>query len=176
CGLCRSCRAGRRHMCIRTRSIGVDRDGAFAELLVVPESNVWVHAPGTDLDVAAIFDPFGNAVHTALQFPMVGEDVLITGAGPIGLMAAAVARHVGARNIAITDVSEQRLELAKTMGIDLAVNVANTRIKEAQQKLGMVEGFDYGMEKSGHKTALPEMIENMNHGGKNCMLERGRAT
>lgn len=171
CGLCRNCRAGRKQMCINVDSVGVQRDGAFAEFVVIPESNVYIHRDEriTPL-LGAIFDPFGNAVHTALQFPMVGEDVLITGAGPIGLMAAAVARHVGARNIAITDVSEQRLELAKTMGIDLAVNVANTRIKEAQQKLGMVEGFDYGMEMSGHKTALPEMIENMNHGGKICML------
>ena len=171
CGLCRNCRAGRKQMCINVDSVGVQRDGAFAEFVVIPESNVYIHRDEriTPL-LGAIFDPFGNAVHTALQFPMVGEDVLITGAGPIGLMAAAVARHVGARNIAITDVSEQRLELAKTMGIDLAVNVANTRIKEAQQKLGMVEGFDYGMEMSGHKAALPEMIENMNHGGKICML------
>ncbi|MGP9034134.1 L-threonine 3-dehydrogenase [Glutamicibacter mysorens] len=171
CGLCRNCRAGRKHMCINVDSVGVQRDGAFAEYVVIPESNVYIHRDEriTPL-LGAIFDPFGNAVHTALQFPMVGEDVLITGAGPIGLMAAAVARHVGARNIAITDVSEQRLELAQSMGIDLAVNVANTRIREAQQQLGMVEGFDYGMEMSGHKTALPEMIENMNHGGKICML------
>lgn len=171
CGLCRNCRAGRKQMCINVDSVGVQRDGAFAEYVVIPESNVYIHRDEriTPL-LGAIFDPFGNAVHTALQFPMVGEDVLITGAGPIGLMAAAVARHVGARNVAITDVSEQRLELARTMGVDLTINVATQRIREAQKELGMVEGFDYGMEMSGHKTALPEMIENMNHGGKICML------
>ncbi|MFY9678331.1 L-threonine 3-dehydrogenase [Glutamicibacter protophormiae] len=171
CGLCRNCRAGRKHMCINVSSVGVQRDGAFAEFVSIPESNVYVHRDEriTPL-LGAIFDPFGNAVHTALQFPMVGEDVLITGAGPIGLMAAAVARHIGARKIAITDISEQRLDLAKTMGVDLAVNVAKQRIKDAQGELGMIEGFDYGMEMSGHKTALPEMIENMNHGGKICML------
>ncbi|NAZ15345.1 L-threonine 3-dehydrogenase [Glutamicibacter soli] len=171
CGLCRNCRAGRKQMCINVSSVGVQRDGAFAEFVSIPESNVYVHRDEriTPL-LGAIFDPFGNAVHTALQFPMVGEDVLITGAGPIGLMAAAVARHIGARKIAITDISEQRLDLAKTMGVDLAVNVAKQRIKDAQGELGMIEGFDYGMEMSGHKTALPEMIENMNHGGKICML------
>ncbi len=170
CGLCRNCRAGRRHMCIRTRSIGVDRDGAFAELLVVPESNVWVHAPGTDLDVAAIFDPFGNAVHTALQFPLVGEDVLITGAGPIGLMAAAVARHVGARRVVITDVAPSRLALAEKIGVDLAVDVRTTRVREVQRSLGLKEGFDVGLEMSGHPSALPEMIDNLTHGGRVALL------
>lgn len=171
CGLCRNCRAGRKQMCINVDSVGVQRDGAFAQYVVIPENNVYIHRDEriTPL-LGAIFDPFGNAVHTALQFPMVGEDVLITGAGPIGLMAAAVARHIGARNIAITDVSEPRLELARSMGINLAVNVSNTQIKQAQRTLGMVEGFDYGMEMSGHQSALPEMIENMNHGGKVCML------
>jgi len=170
CGMCRNCRAGRRHMCIRTRSVGVDRDGAFAQLVVIPESNVWVHAPGTDLDLAAIFDPFGNAVHTALQFPLVGEDVLITGAGPIGLMAAAVARHVGARRVVITDVSPSRLALAKKVGVDLAVDVRTTRIKEVQRELGLKEGFDVGLEMSGHPSALPEMVDNLTHGGRVAML------
>ena len=170
CGMCRNCRAGRRHMCIRTRSIGVDRDGAFAELVAVPESNVWVHTPGVDLDVAAIFDPFGNAVHTALQFPLVGEDVLITGAGPIGLMAAAVARHIGARRVVITDVSPDRLDLARKIGVDVAVDVRETRIHEVQRELGLKEGFDVGFEMSGHPDALPEMIENLTHGGRVALL------
>ena len=170
CGNCRNCRAGRKQMCIRTIGLGVNRDGAFAEFLVIPESNVWVHHDNIDPDLGAIFDPFGNAVHTALMFPLVGEDVLITGAGPIGLMATAVARHIGARFIVVTDVSEPRLELAKTMGADIALNVANSRIIEAQQILGMREGFDVGFEMSGHKTALPEMIENLNHGGRVAML------
>ena len=150
CGTCRNCRAGRRHLCIRTSGVGVNRDGAFAQYVVIPESNAWVQPPGFDPDLAAIFDPFGNAVHTALQFPLVGEDVLITGAGPIGLMAAAVVRHVGARYVVITDVSEPRLELARRMGVDLAVNVTTSSIAEAQQVLGMSEGFDIGLEMSGH--------------------------
>src|SRR5581483_8683019 len=141
CGTCRNCRAGRRHLCIRTSSIGVNRDGAFAEYVVLPESNAWVHHSPTDPDLGAIFDPFGNAVHTALSFPLVGEDVLITGAGPIGLMAAAVARHVGARYVVITDVSPQRLALAAKMGVDLAIDVRTTPISAAQQQLGMREGF-----------------------------------
>ncbi|HEY2043188.1 MAG TPA: L-threonine 3-dehydrogenase [Jatrophihabitans sp.] len=170
CGICRNCRAGRRQMCIRTLSVGVHRDGAFAEYVVIPESNVWVHPPDIDPDLGAIFDPFGNAVHTALSFPLVGEDVLITGAGPIGLMAAAVARHVGARFIVITDVSEPRLELARGMGADLAVNIASSTVADAQHALGMREGFDVGMEMSGHPSALPDMIANMNHGGRIAML------
>jgi len=170
CGTCRNCRAGRRQMCIRMQSVGVHRDGAFADYVVIPESNVWVHGADIEPDVGAIFDPFGNAVHTALAFPMVGEDVLITGAGPIGLLAAAVARHVGARFLVATDVSPARLELARQMGVDLAVDVRTTRIAEAQQQLGMREGFDIGLEMSGHPTALPEMIENMNHGGRIAML------
>jgi threonine 3-dehydrogenase len=176
CGTCRNCRAGRRHLCIRTSSVGVDRDGAFAEFVVIPETNVWVHkkslsdAGDIDLDIGAIFDPFGNAVHTALSFPLVGEDVLITGAGPIGLMAAAVARKVGARFVVITDVSEPRLELARTMGVDLAVNVADTHIARAQADLGMVEGFDVALEMSGNPAALPEIIANLNHGGRIAML------
>jgi threonine 3-dehydrogenase len=170
CGTCRNCRAGRRHMCIRTLSVGVHRDGAFAEYVVIPESNVWVHPGDMDPDLGAIFDPFGNAVHTALSFPLAGEDVLITGAGPIGLMAAAVARHVGARFVVVTDVSEPRLELARQMGADLALNVAATGIADAQHALGMREGFDVGLEMSGHPSALPDMISNMNHGGRIAML------
>jgi threonine 3-dehydrogenase len=166
CGTCRNCRAGRRHLCIRTLSVGVNRDGAFAEYVVIPESNAWVHHEGIDLDLAAIFDPFGNAVHTALQFPVIGEDVLITGAGPIGLMAAAVVRHAGARYVVITDISEPRLELADRLGVDLAVDVHGHRIEEAQRHLGMVEGFDVGLEMSGNPSALPEMIANMNHGAR----------
>ena len=170
CGNCRNCRAGRRQMCIRTSGVGVNRDGAFAEFIVIPESNVWVHPHDIDPDLGAIFDPFGNAVHTALSFPLVGEDVLITGAGPIGLMAAAVARHVGARFIVMTDVSDPRLALAQQMGADLTVNVSRSRIAEAQKTLGMQEGFDVGFEMSGHSSALPEMINNLNHGGRVAML------
>lgn len=170
CGNCRNCRAGRRHMCIRTLSVGINRDGAFAEYIVIPESNVWVHQDEVDPDLGAIFDPFGNAVHTALSFPLVGEDVLITGAGPIGLMAAAIARHVGARFIVVTDISEPRLALARRMGADLTVNVAHSRIANAQQTLGMHEGFDVGFEMSGDPSALPEMIANLNHGGRVAML------
>ncbi len=170
CGRCRNCMAGRRHLCANTSGIGVNRPGCFAEYIAVPDTNVWQHADGIDLDVASIFDPFGNAVHTALSFPLVGEDVLITGAGPIGLMAIAVARHAGARKIAITDVSKPRLELARQLGVDLAIDVSTTRVKNAQRELCMREGFDIGMEMSGHPTALPEMIENMNHGGRIAML------
>jgi threonine 3-dehydrogenase len=171
CGICRNCRAGRRQMCIHTVSVGVQRDGAFAEYVVIPETNVWVHHdPSVTPELGAIFDPFGNAVHTALSFPLVGEDVLITGAGPIGLMAIAVARHAGARKIAITDVSRPRLELARHLGADLAIDVSTTRVRDAQRDLGMREGFDIGMEMSGHPGALPEMIDNMNHGGRIAML------
>jgi threonine 3-dehydrogenase len=170
CGTCRNCRAGRRHLCIRTSSLGVNRDGAFAEYVVLPESNVWVHHTPVDPDLGAIFDPFGNAVHTALSFPLVGEDVLITGAGPIGLMAAAVARHVGARYVVITDVSEPRLELARQLGVDIAVNVTTGAIADTQKQLGMVEGFDVALEMSGHPSALPDAIANLNHGGSIAML------
>jgi threonine 3-dehydrogenase len=170
CGTCRNCRAGRRHLCIHTSSIGVNRDGAFAEYVVLPESNVWVHRTPVDPDLGAIFDPFGNAVHTALSFPLVGEDVLITGAGPIGLMAAQVCRHVGARFVVITDVSPYRLELARSMGVDLALDVSTESIASAQKRLGMVEGFDVALEMSGHASALPEVIDNLNHGGRIAML------
>jgi threonine 3-dehydrogenase len=170
CGTCRNCRAGRRHLCIRTSSIGVNRDGAFAEYVVLPESNVWVHHTPVDPDLGAIFDPFGNAVHTALSFPLVGEDVLITGAGPIGLMAAQVCRHVGARYVVITDVSPYRLELARSMGVDLALDVSQESVASAQSRLGMVEGFDVALEMSGHPAALPDVITNLNHGGRIAML------
>ncbi|MER5890631.1 L-threonine 3-dehydrogenase [Streptomyces sp. NPDC001941] len=170
CGKCRNCLAGRRHLCRATVGLGVGRDGAFAEYVVLPASNVWVHRTKVDLDVAAIFDPFGNAVHTALSFPLVGEDVLITGAGPIGVMAAAVARHAGARNVVITDVSEPRLELARKVGATLAVNVAESSIAEAQRTLGLKEGFDIGLEMSGRAEAVRDMIGNMTHGGRIAML------
>jgi threonine 3-dehydrogenase len=170
CGTCRNCRAGRRHLCIRTSSIGVNRDGAFAEYVVLPESNVWVHHTMLDPDLGAIFDPFGNAVHTALSFPLVGEDVLITGAGPIGLMAAQICRHVGARYIVITEVSPYRLELARSMGVDLALDVSRESVASAQRRLGMVEGFDVALEMSGHPSAMPDILANLNHGGRVAML------
>jgi threonine 3-dehydrogenase len=170
CGLCRNCRAGRRHLCANTVGLGVHTDGAFAEYAVLPEQNAWVHNHEVDLDVAAIFDPFGNAVHTALTFPVLGEDVLITGAGPIGLMAAAVAKHAGARHVVITDVSEPRLELATKIGVNLALNVSRTRISDVYGELRMTEGFDVGMEMSGQPSALRDMIENMTHGGRIAML------
>jgi threonine 3-dehydrogenase len=170
CGICRNCRAGRRHLCIHTSSVGVNRDGAFAEYVVLPESNIWVHHTRLDPDLGAIFDPFGNAVHTALSFPLVGEDVLITGAGPIGLMVAQVCRHVGARYVVITDVSAYRLGLAREMGVDLALDVSHESIASAQARLGMVEGFDVALEMSGHPSALPDVLANLNHGGRIAML------
>jgi threonine 3-dehydrogenase len=170
CGTCRNCRAGRRHMCIRTSSIGVDRDGAFAEFVVVPAGNLWVHPATMDPDLAAIFDPLGNAVHTALTFPLVGEDVLITGAGPIGLMAARIAQHVGARHVVVTDVNPSRLALAEKMGVDLALDVRSHRVADAWGELGLSEGFDVGLEISGQASALAEMLTNMNHGGKIALL------
>jgi threonine 3-dehydrogenase len=170
CGKCRNCMAGRRHLCANTQGVGVNRPGAFADYLALPASNVWEHNVGVDLDVAAIFDPFGNAVHTALQFDLLGEDVLITGAGPIGVMAIAVARHAGARFVVITDVNPYRLELAKRMGATLAVDVRNQSIKDVQNKLGMREGFDIGLEMSGNPAAFRDMIANMAHGGKISML------
>ncbi|MFD5573448.1 L-threonine 3-dehydrogenase [Streptomyces cadmiisoli] len=170
CGKCRNCLAGRRHLCRATVGLGVGRDGAFAEYVALPATNVWVHRVPVDLDVAAIFDPFGNAVHTALSFPLVGEDVLITGAGPIGLMAAAVARHAGARNVVITDVSEERLELARKIGVSLALDVRNATVADGQRILGLREGFDVGLEMSGHGDALRDMIANMTHGGRIAML------
>ncbi|MEV0868861.1 L-threonine 3-dehydrogenase [Brachybacterium paraconglomeratum] len=175
CGTCRNCRAGRRQMCNRVRSVGVQRDGAFAEYVTVPHENVWVHEHdgGQELispELGAAFDPLGNAVHTALKFPLVGEDVLITGAGPIGQMAAAVARHAGARYITITDISPERLAMAEDCGADVVLDVSTTRVLDAQRRLGMREGFDVGLEITGQARALQEMIENMNHGGKIALL------
>jgi threonine 3-dehydrogenase len=170
CGRCRNCLAGRRHLCKDTQGIGVNRAGAFAEYIALPMTNVWHHRPGIDLDVAAIFDPFGNAVHTALSFPVLGEDVLITGAGPIGIMAAAVVRHAGARFVVITDVNEYRLELARKMGVTLAVNVREKTLADVQAELGMQEGFDVGLEMSGNALAFNDMIGAMCHGGKIAML------
>lgn len=162
--------AGRRHLCAHTEGIGVNRPGAFAEYIAVPMANVWVHAPDIDRDVAAVFDPFGNAVHTALSFPVLGEDVLITGAGPIGLMAAAVVRHAGARHVVVTDVNPHRLELAAKMGVTWAVDTRATPLSAVQRELGMAEGFDVGLEMSGNPSALAEMVANMAHGGKIAVL------
>jgi threonine 3-dehydrogenase len=170
CGRCRNCLAGRRHLCAFTKGVGVNRDGAFAEYIVLPMSNIWRHSPNVDLETAAIFDPFGNAVHTALSFPVLGEDVLITGAGPIGIMAAAVARHAGARHIVITDINPKRLELAEKMGATVAVHSGETRLAEVQKKLGMKEGFDVGLEMSGNTDAFREMLSNMSHGARIAML------
>jgi threonine 3-dehydrogenase len=170
CGRCRNCMAGRRHLCAHTQGIGVNRAGAFAEYIALPMTNVWHHADGIDLDVAAIFDPFGNAVHTALSFPVLGEDILITGAGPIGIMAAAVVRHAGARHVVITDLNEYRLDLARRLGVSRALDVRTTTIAAAQRELGMQEGFDVGLEMSGNPTALRDMIANMAHGGRIALL------
>lgn len=170
CGRCRNCLAGRRHLCKDTQGIGVNRAGAFAEYIALPMTNVWHHRPGIALDVAAIFDPFGNAVHTALSFDVLGEDVLITGAGPIGIMAAAVVRHAGARFVVITDVNPYRLELAKRMGATLAVDIRTTSLDEVQGELGMQEGFDVGLEMSGNSQAFHDMIDSMAHGGKIAVL------
>ena len=170
CGRCRNCLAGRRHLCAHTKGIGVNRPGAFAEYISVPMTNVWHHSSDIPLEIASIFDPFGNAVHTALSFDVLGEDVLVTGAGPIGCMAAAVARHAGARYIVITDINPKRLELARRMGVDLAINPIEQSLADAQKKLGMKEGFDVGMEMSGNANAFHDMIANMAHGGKIAML------
>jgi len=170
CGRCRNCLAGRRHLCKDTQGVGVNRAGAFAEFIVLPMTNVWHHRPNVDLDVAAIFDPFGNAVHTALSFPVLGEDVLITGAGPIGIMAAAVARHAGARFVVVTDVNEYRLDLARKMGATVALNVREGSLADVQAQLGMQEGFDVGLEMSGNPAALHDMIDALCHGGKIAML------
>ena len=170
CGRCRNCLAGRRHLCADSKGVGVSRPGAFAEYVVLPMSNVWVHPEGIDKDVAAIFDPFGNAVHTALSFPVLGEDVLVTGAGPIGIMAAAVAVHAAARYVVITDVNPYRLELARKMGVTQAVNPQEKSLKDVQKELGMVEGSDVGMEMSGNAHAFRDMLANMAHGGRIAML------
>jgi threonine 3-dehydrogenase len=170
CGRCRNCLAGRRHLCAHILGVGVNRPGAFADYVAMPVTNLWRHKPGVDLDVAAIFDPFGNAVHTALSFPVLGEDVLITGAGPIGIMTAAVARHAAARHLVITDKNPYRLALARKMGVTCAVDTAQIPLAQVQKDLGMQEGFDVGLEMSGHPSALREMIANMSHGAKIAML------
>jgi threonine 3-dehydrogenase len=170
CGRCRNCMAGRRHLCRQTSGIGVNRPGAFAEYVALPMSNVWEHSEGIDLDVAALFDPFGNAVHTALQYDLLGEDVLITGAGPIGAMAAAVCKHAGARHVVITDVLDDRLKRAARLGATRTVNVTRESIVEVQRELGMVEGFDVGLEMSGNAQAFNELLANMCHGGKVAIL------
>lgn len=170
CGRCRNCLAGRRHLCAHTQGVGVNRPGAFAEYVALPMSNIWRHSPKMPHEVAAIFDPFGNAVHTALSFPVLGEDVLITGAGPIGIMTIPVVKHAGARHVVITDMNPFRLELARKMGATLAVNPAETPLQQVQQQLGMQEGFDVGLEMSGNPVALREMIDNMSHGGKIAIL------
>jgi threonine 3-dehydrogenase len=170
CGRCRNCLAGRRHLCASAQGVGVNRAGAFAELISLPMTNIWRHHPGIDREVAAIFDPFGNAVHTALSFPVLGEDVLITGAGPIGLMAIPVVRYAGARHVVVTDLNPFRLELALKMGATLAVNSSETPLPAVQKQLGMMEGFDVGLEMSGSPAALKEMIGNMCHGGRIAIL------
>nr|WP_250846994.1 L-threonine 3-dehydrogenase [Aquisphaera insulae] len=170
CGRCRNCLAGRRHLCKDTKGVGVNRPGAFAEFLALPMTNVWVHDPHIPRDVQSIFDPFGNAVHTALQFDVLGEDVLITGAGPIGVMAAAIVKHAGARHVVVTDVNPYRLELARKLGATLAVDVREHSIAAAQERLGMKEGFDVGLEMSGNPAAFRDLLANMCHGGKIAML------
>ncbi len=170
CGRCRNCRAGRRHLCINTRGLGVQLNGGFAEYVALPSGNAWVHRDPVPMEVAAIFDPFGNAVHTARAFPSLGEDVLVTGAGPIGIMAAMVVKHAGARHVVITDLSDKRLELAEQLGVTLGVNATSSTVAEAQQKLGMREGFDVGLEMSGSPVALRDMIDQMTHGGRIAML------
>jgi threonine 3-dehydrogenase len=170
CGRCRNCRAGRRHLCPNTIGVGVNRPGSFAEYLSVPAENVFPVPDGIPDDVVSIFDPFGNATHTALSFGMVGEDVLITGAGPIGIMAAAISKHIGARFVVITDVNEYRLELAKKMGATRAVNVAKEDLRQAMQGLGMAEGFDVGLEMSGNHSAFSSMLDCMSNGGRIALL------
>ena len=170
CGRCRNCMAGRRHLCADTKGVGVNRPGAFAEYLSLPVTNVWQHSPGIDLEVASIFDAFGNAVHTALSFPVLGEDVLITGAGPIGIMAAAIVKHAGARFVVVTDVNDYRLELARKMGATIALNVKTGNLRDVQKQLGMKEGFDVGLEMSGNPVAFRDMVDNLSHGGKIAML------
>ncbi|AIR69775.1 L-threonine 3-dehydrogenase [Dickeya fangzhongdai] len=170
CGYCRNCRAGRRHLCRNTSGVGVNRPGAFAEYLVIPAYNAFRLPAAIPDDIAAIFDPFGNAVHTALAFDLVGEDVLVSGAGPIGVMAAAVCRHVGARHVVITDVNDYRLALARRMGVTRAVNVARESLTDVMRELGMTEGFDVGLEMSGAPTAFRTLLSVMNHGGRIAML------
>ncbi len=170
CGVCRNCRAGRRHLCINTVGVGVDRPGAFAEYLSVPAFNVFKLPDVITDDMAAILDPLGNATHTALSFDLVGEDVLITGAGPIGIMAVAIARYAGARHIVITDVNDYRLALAKKMGASVALNVTNGSLDDTMAELGMEEGFDIGMEMSGNPSAFRDMLRTLHHGGRVALL------
>jgi len=170
CGYCRNCRAGRRHLCRHTVGVGVNREGAFADFLVIPAFNAFKIPAEISDDLAAIFDPFGNATHTALSYDLVGEDVLITGAGPIGIMAAAIARHVGARHVVITDVNDYRLGLAKKMGATRSVNVTRESLKDVMSEIRMVEGFDVGLEMSGVPNAFCDMLAVMNHGGKIALL------
>jgi threonine 3-dehydrogenase len=170
CGRCRNCMAGRRHLCAHTMGVGVNRPGAFAEYISLPMTNIWRHDPHVEEDIAAIFDPFGNAVHTALSFPILGEDVLITGAGPIGLMAAAVCRFAGARYVVITDKNPARLAVAEKMKVTKAVDITKSTLADVQKLLGMKEGFDVGLEMSGQAAAFRDMIANMSHGGKIAML------
>ena len=170
CGRCRNCMAGRRERCRDTKGVGVNRAGAFAEYVALPVTNVWGHDPRIPREIQSIFDPFGNAVHSALAFPVLGEDVLITGAGPIGIMAAAVAKHAGARHVVVTDINPYRLELARKMGVTLALDARTERAADAQKKLGMKEGFDIGLEMSGHPAAFREMLQNLSHGGRIAML------
>ena len=170
CGHCRNCMAGRRQMCAKTQGIGVNRTGAFADYIAVPQTNVWYHDQTLDRDVQAIFDPFGNAAHTALCYDVLGEDVLITGAGPIGCMAAAIVRHAGARHVVVSDINPWRLELARKLGATATVDARSERLSEVQKRLGMHEGFDVGLEMSGNPSAFREMLTNMCHGGKIAML------
>ena len=170
CGYCRNCRAGKRHLCHKTIGVGIQRDGAFAEYLVIPESNVWPIHKDIPLEIAAFFDPYGNATHTALSFEMVAEDVLITGAGPIGIMAVSICNFVGARHVVITDVNDYRLDLAKKMGASRAINVSRKRISDVFEDLNMSNGFDVGLEMSGNPDAFKDMLENMYHGGKIALL------
>ncbi len=170
CGICRNCRAGKRHLCHRTKAIGIHRDGAFAEYLVLPEFNIWPVHPKIPSDLAAFFDPLGNATHCALSFEMAGEDVLISGAGPIGLMATAICRFIGARHIVVTDVNDYRLDLAKRMGASRTINVKQNTIEQAVAELQMSNGFDIGFEMSGHPDAFMDMVKNMYHGGRIALL------
>ena len=170
CGYCRNCRAGKRHICHKTVGVGIQRPGAFAEFLVIPESNVWPIHKDIPSEIAAFFDPFGNATHTALSFEMTGEDVLITGAGPIGVMAVAICKFVGARNIVITDINEYRLELAQKLGATKAINISKENIKDYYSELNIVNGFDVGLEVSGNPSAFKDMLSHMYHGGNVALL------
>jgi threonine 3-dehydrogenase len=170
CGHCRNCLAGRRHLCKNTRGVGVNRGGAFAEYLSIPASNVWVADPAIPRDILSCFDPFGNAVHTALTYDLLGEDVLITGAGPIGQMAVAISKHAGARNVVVTDINPYRLDLAKKMGATRVVNPKEEKLVDVMKELGMREGFDVGLEMSGNSMAFRDMLSSMFHGGKIAML------